>query len=96
MRKLTDIKALLQAQPTQFTSQLTNLSNQFKNTGNSGRGGNGSSRGGKGGGRGGRGGGAGRGNPTQDQNNLSTQIDKPGVVNKFILGNFHKHINSQP
>ena len=67
------------------------------NTGNGGNGGNGgNARGGIGGNRGGRSNGISRETNSQDSNNTATQIDRPALVNKFILGNFHKHINGQP
>ena len=61
-----------------------------RNHGNGGTG-----RGGRGG-RGGRSNGITRETNSQDSNHTATQIDRPALVNKFILGNFHKHINGQP
>jgi hypothetical protein len=103
----TDIQALLQAQTNQFTSQINKLTNQFHkvgrgggNTGNTGQNGkiavvNGQT------------GKTGTPKPTNTNKaptvpsqslstNLPQPITRPGAVNKFILGNFHKLINDQP
>ena len=101
--KPVDIRAMLQAQTNQFTSQINQLTNQFKKVG---RGENVNGQAGRGG--------IGRptnttrvGRPTNTNrdpttttqslsNNTVIPITRPTAVNKFILGNFHKLINKQP